>query len=773
MAGEWDGEEIYREFSVEGDEMKIEDYLAKPDRTIGQHAGDLLKQADILWKLGYISDEHMFFLLREVCLHHDDGKANPEFAQRVLDKKKPFDPQKEIAHNILSIYYLNPQNYSEEDYVRIACAILYHHDYCDENDVIRQEQNRIDRLLIKEYCYTLKRKHRNKIIGSCIQEPETIILKGLLHRCDYSASGNYQVEYPNDFLTGAMDRLMQSWQKEHPESHWNDLQLFCMAHRNESIIAVAPTGMGKTEAGLLWIGDTKGFFILPVRTAINAIYDRVKDNILHQEKIEERLALLHSESLQYFIEHTQELDILDYQDRGKGLSLPLSISTLDQLFDFVLKYKGYEMKLVTLAYSGIVIDEIQMYGPDLLAYLICGLGQIYRLGGKIAIVTATLSPFLRDLLKNDAGIPFVEKQFTSDAVRHSVCVRQGSLSAEEIINCYRHNQSLQRSNKILVVCNTIRKAQTVYDELKELLEETDTLHIFHSRFVRRDRKRLEAEIRDFGRTYSGNRDEKVLDVQDGIWISTSLVEVSLDIDFDYLFTELSELNALFQRMGRCNRKGVKQIDGYNCYVFCDGADVKHGRKGYIDEIFYQCSYDALQNVDGPLSESDKTALLEQYFTTERMAGSSFMRDYREVYEEFSRVEPGRFEKGKLLRNILTVSIIPKPVYDQNFSLIQDLDTELSNIECEIKAKRKAGDDTKKIRELQRSRLDLQEKLRDFVVAIPKYEYERYTEKTWKRFGAVRISKYEKIPVMDCYYDEKGYYPFNYADTTIKDEIMML
>lgn len=56
-------------------------------------------------------------------------------------------------------------------------------------------------------------------------------------------------------------------------------------------------------------------------------------------------------------------------------------------------------------------------------------------------------------------------------------------------------------------------------------------------------------ILDFGKTeFDG----------EGIWISTSLVEASLDIDFDYLFTELQDLNSLFQRFGRCNRKGKNQ-----------------------------------------------------------------------------------------------------------------------------------------------------------------------------------------------------------------------
>ncbi len=62
-------------------------------------------------------------------------------------------------------------------------------------------------------------------------------------------------------------------------------------------------------------------------------------------------------------------------------------------------------------------------------------------------------------------------------------------------------------------------------------------------FIREDRESKEKEILDFGKTdFNG----------EGIWISTSLVEASLDIDFDYLFTELQDLNSLFQRFGIMN-----------------------------------------------------------------------------------------------------------------------------------------------------------------------------------------------------------------------------
>jgi CRISPR-associated endonuclease/helicase Cas3 len=752
---------------------KIQDYLAKPNKTIKEHADDLLKQAEILKDLGYVSDEHLYFLLEEACKHHDDGKANPEFQKRVdaslKGKRIEFNEDKEIAHNILSIYYVDANQYSEQDYLKILCAILHHHNYCNEGEIIKEKTELIDSLLFDEYKVKLSRKIRTKITGSVMSEKETIQLTGLLHRCDYSASGDYQIEYPNDFLLESLEAMMKRWQQKNPESNWNSVQRFCMENREKDIIAIASTGMGKTEAALQWMGNEKGFFILPVRVAINAIYDRIKDDILLNEKLDERLALLHSESIEYYNTHTKELDIIEYRDRGKNLTLPLSIATLDQLFDFVLKYKGYETKLATLAYSKVVIDEIQMYDAELLAFLICGLWHIHNMGGKVAIVTATLSPFVKDLLIHDAEIPFETQKFLLEQTRHSVCVKEEELSVEDILECYNKNRELKTRNKILVVCNTIKKAQSVYQSLKNM-DRTINLHIFHSRFTNNDKKELEQEIRNFGKTYR-NEETKELDIQDGIWIATSLVEVSLDIDFDYLFTELSELNALFQRMGRCNRKGVKPIDGYNCFVYCDESVVKRGKKGYIDPVFYQLSKEALKDVDGLLSEKDKLQLIETYFTTENISNSEYIRTYKEKFLFLKELEIGAYNKESI-RNIATQEIIPKLIADEYREQIKAWERGLSEIENELKDKYKHKEDEKvqkEIQELIRKRLDLEEKLKGLIVSIPLYEYRDYTKHKCETFRTVKINRYENVPIVECYYDVKGYRPLSYET---EEEILM-
>ena len=102
-----------------------------------------------------------------------------------------------------------------------------------------------------------------------------------------------------------MENVRTMWRQHDPEADWNELQNFCGERQDENVIVVAQTGMGKTEAGFRWIGNHKGYFILPLRTAINAMYDRVKETILLNKDIDTRLAVLHSESLEYYSKQSE------------------------------------------------------------------------------------------------------------------------------------------------------------------------------------------------------------------------------------------------------------------------------------------------------------------------------------------------------------------------------------------------------------------------------------------------------------------------------------
>jgi CRISPR-associated endonuclease/helicase Cas3 len=234
---------------------------------------------------------------------------------------------------------------------------------------------------------------------------------------------------------------------------------------------------------------------------------------------------------------------------------------------------------------------------------------------------------------------------------------------------FYENKNNFLGNKILVICNTVKKAQEIYQQLAELIDESE-LNILHNKFIKKDRSEKEKEILEFGRTYDDNKN---VNLRSGIWVSTSIVEASLDIDFDYIFTELSDLNGLFQRLGRCNRKGIKDVSDYNCFVFTeiDRNILRHGDKGFIDDTIYKLSKEAIKTVDGILSESMKMKLINSYFTTDNLSKSAYIRDFNEVYDYISSLEPNEVEKNEAkLRNILSYSIIPEDVYYNNYDLIE-------------------------------------------------------------------------------------------------------
>lgn len=126
-----------------GERMEIKEYYAKPEQTIEEHVTKLLDELEILKKYGYIADGKKYHLVRQACLHHDDGKANPQFQLRVNSGKKiRFNPEKELPHNVLSGFLINDSEFeTEEDYYRVLFAIMYHHDYGNPYEMIIGEKN--------------------------------------------------------------------------------------------------------------------------------------------------------------------------------------------------------------------------------------------------------------------------------------------------------------------------------------------------------------------------------------------------------------------------------------------------------------------------------------------------------------------------------------------------------------------------------------------------------------------------------------------------------
>ena len=724
--------------------MDYHNALAKPDETIEQHTDKLLECAKVLYDLGYIKSEQLYKDLLVACKKHDMGKMNSQFQIRIKRRSK-YNYEIEVPHAVLSIFFVDESECN--DYTSVLFAVLFHH-YHKESpmDVFHDDRQLIEGFLselnFQQNDYNKMRRKLNKVKKifqtnlNDKQKQYAVLLKGFLHKCDYSASANIPCEKKNDFLLESIEE----WRSG--KFQYNTLQEFCIANRNENIMVTAPTGMGKTEAGLLWCGDNKCFFVLPLKTAINAMYGRIKElanDVEAEDVYKSRVALVHSDMKSYYLKDANDKDAdydFNYEELSRQFCLPVTVCTPDQIFDFVLKYPGYEYKLAISSYSKFIIDEIQMYSPDILAAIIYAIKMIHIMGGKVAVLTATLPPFVKEELIKIFGDDVQLADFSSEGIlRHNVKVFDDTLETDDVVEIVNETNS-DTVKKYLVVCNTVKTANRIYKELSESNIDAE-INLFHANFIKKDRMKKEKEI-------MGASKKKLNEMtKPEIWISTSVVEASLDIDFDILITELSDLFSLFQRFGRTNRKGKKDFSNYNCYVF---TELQDRADSFIDLDIHNLSKDAIITVKGVLTEQEKNYLIEKYLSVEKVQDTDYYKDYCKFFKNYEDEYDYLNSSKDSLRNIDRMDAIPKCVYDENVDMINENLEKINSTDVD-----------------KDSRMNATEEILKLTVSISMFRCRKHDS------GISVDMKYRRIPVIDCNYSFDSGLDFEFIEKPIDDE----
>lgn len=723
--------------------MDYHNALAKPSETIEQHTDKLLECAKVLYDLGYIKSEQLYKDLLVACKNHDMGKINSQFQIRIKRKSR-FNYEIEVPHAVLSIFFVNDSECN--DYTSVLFAVLYHH-YHKESpmNVFRRDRQLVEKFLtelnFQSNDYNKMRRNLSKVKKifqtnlNDKQKQYAVLLKGLLHKCDYSASANIPCEKKNDFLLESIE----DWRSG--KFQYNTLQEFCIANRNENIMITAPTGMGKTEAGLLWCGDNKCFFVLPLKTAINAMFDRIKklaNDVEAEDVYKSRVALVHSDMKSYYLKDANDKDTdydFDYEELSRQFCLPVTVCTPDQIFDFVLKYPGYEYKLAISSYSKFIIDEIQMYSPDILAAIIYAIKMIHIMGGKVAVLTATLPPFVKEELLKIFGVDVQLADFSSEGIlRHNVKVFDDKLETDDIIEIVNETNS-DTVKKYLVVCNTVKTANRIYREFSESNIDAE-INLFHANFIKKDRMNKEKLIMKASKKKTNEM------TKPEIWISTSVVEASLDIDFDILITELSDLFSLFQRFGRTNRKGKKDFSNYNCYVF---TELQDRADSFIDKDIHNLSKDAIVTVEGVLTEQEKNSLIEKYLSVKKVQDTDYYKDYCKFFKNYEDEYDYLNSSKDSLRNIDRMDAIPKCVYDENVDRINENLEKINSTDVD-----------------KDSRMNATEEILKLTVSISMFRCRKHDS------GISVDMKYRRIPVIDCNYSFDSGLDFEFLEKPTDD-----
>lgn len=661
----------------------IAEKTEEKQKTLKEHHKDIVTCAEMFFlEYGEYFTEKEKKLVVEACRIHDLGKVNLVFQAMICPKlaeKFHIDVRKtqQIPHGFLSAVTISldefddlSELFSDKDFGPFITAVYYHHDREDhynspairkyaEKYYMKQIEEYLNRKIRKLNCSNLddllfrNNVYTGKYIPDSNAWKEYLLIKGLLNKFDYTVSAGY--ENAESAIDLHEKKLVKNIEKFLNGKELRPAQKFMKMNRDKNLIVIAPTGSGKTEASLLWMNGEKSFYTLPLKVSSNAIYLRIKENYEYKD-----VALLHSDAIAVYLrEYNGNEDIGEKYERSKMLSQPLTVCTVDQLFRFVYRALGTEIFAATLKYSKLVLDEIQAYEPRVIATIIYGLKMIQEMGGKFAIITATFPPVLKYFMEQYGlveGKQYIFKDFTGKEYqvekypRHKVEIRHSEMNLDEI-------RLRGKNRKVLVICNTVSKAQKLYKKL-----EGENVWLLHSKYIRRDRAFLERKIMGFSE--SG---------ESGIWITTQIVEASLDIDFDILYTEMCTADSLLQRMGRCNRKGRYCPNEANIVVFDNRNGVSEGkRRSVYEDKLYDRSLELLSKYEHILfSEDKKTAYMNEVYSVDGVKETIYFENIQKDLKLFSEIHPTEYSADEAeVRDIRSVTIVPENVYVENQNLFE-------------------------------------------------------------------------------------------------------
>ncbi|NPA47743.1 MAG: CRISPR-associated helicase Cas3' [Thermococci archaeon] len=372
-----------------------------------------------------------------------------------------------------------------------------------------------------------------------------------------------------------------------------------------------PTGDGKTETSLLATPPdvSKVVYSLPTITTTEAMRRRF-------ERTFGRDMVSFSHSMLFLsLYHRGELE---KKLLHRYAMKPIFVSTVDQVLLAFLNYPRFPLRELALRNAHWIIDEIHAYTPYTLSLIINAIEHAMKhLNTRVTVMSATLPGLLAEELERRGLKPLIPPESVEDRYRSRR--RVGVITdGEPLINVT--GDIAKERGKVLVVANTVKRARELYEELRRRRRD---VYLFHSRFINEDKRK---------------KMEQVERIDRGILVATQVVEVSLDIDYDVMHTEAAPIDALVQRFGRVNRRGLRRGRVY--------IHEPEGRRPYLpyDREAFDASLNLLGELEGIESELDLLRINDRF--------------YEEVWDRYDRVINARQPLVKL-RDVTRWSLAEK------------------------------------------------------------------------------------------------------------------
>ncbi|WP_066632545.1 CRISPR-associated helicase/endonuclease Cas3 [Desulfolucanica intricata] len=482
-----------------------------------------------------------------------------------------------------------------------------------------------------------------------------VLVKGILHYADWHGSGKAKVNY---FIEKPPERLEEELAKRCQEKKisFTGLRPFqkSMGQCSGHLLAVAPTGSGKTEGSLLWalkniqeMDGAKIIYLLPTMNTANQIWER----LVKMFGIE-NVGLTHSTANLFLAEESEEESWADRRDLlfHQSFIKPVTVATVDQWLTCGFNAGRWVLKEINASNAVIILDEVHSYDGWTLGLIISAIRHFTARGSRFLLMSATMPQGLVKLFENVlSDIKVIKEENLLSASRSVYKVVDAPIEeAEKTIY-----EAVSAGRKVLVVVNTVEKCQQLAEHFAGL-----NPVCYHSRFILKHRKEI----------------EEGLD-QSRFVIATQVIEVSLDIDFDWLFTECAPPDAIAQRAGRVNRYRDRDRDS-RVLIYQPSNQSGKIYNPLDNPQLLKRSYKEFQNRQGLLCERDLIEIIEKVYTGYRIDKTEPFQVAIDIYRQARKRRMAIFDsrldedEQEVTRQSEydTVSVIPYCFYEEVINL---------------------------------------------------------------------------------------------------------